>query len=304
MLYLKRFSAALGTLIMSLSVLAAGPADFTVTSPIDDGTFRLSEAKGRYVALHFLLKTECPVCLRHTAEYSMKAPTLAGVHHVFLKPDSDAEIKSWSGKIKGSQPTIYRDADAKLAKEFGIPDGYKFHGQTMHYPALVLLDPSGREVFRHVGRNNTDRYSWDKFAAKISELGANPALKDYHLSPDKVALSGYDPVAYFTHSKALKGSAEIHSLYRGVTYCFATDQNRAQFAAAPEKYLPTYGGWCATAMARGEKIEIDPTNFKVTNGRLFLFFKAFYGNALNDWKKKEPALTIRADAHWKRIAGE
>jgi peroxiredoxin Q/BCP len=304
MYYLKRFSVALGTLAVSLSVLAAAPANFILPSPIGGGTFRLSEAKGRFVALHFLLKTECPFCLRHTAEYSMKAPTLAGVQHVFLKPDSDTEIKSWSGKIKGSQPTIYRDADAKLAKEFGIPDGYKFHGQMMHYPALVLLDPNGQEVFRHVGKSNTDRYSWDKFAAKISELSTNPALKDYHLAADNVALNGYDPVAYFTQSKALQGSAEIGSLYRGVTYRFATEQHRALFATAPEKYLPTYGGWCATAMARGEKVEIDPANFKVTNGRLFLFFKAFYANALNDWKKNEPALITKADAHWKRIAGE
>ena len=64
-------------LLVTVSAVAA-PADFTVTSPIDGKTFRLSDAKGRYVALHFLLKTECPFCLRHTAEYTIKAkgPTL------------------------------------------------------------------------------------------------------------------------------------------------------------------------------------------------------------------------------------
>src|ERR1041384_2236364 len=174
--------------------LGAAPADFTVTSPIDGKTFRLAEAKGRYVALHFLLKTECPFCLRHTAEYSMKAPSIAGVTHVFLKPDSDAEIKSWSGKVKAPhQPTIYRDPEAKLANEFGIPDGYKFHGQTVHYPALVLLDPNGKEVFRYVGKSNTDRYPWDKFAGKMAELTASSATKEYNLPAEKVALSGYDP---------------------------------------------------------------------------------------------------------------
>src|ERR1044071_659768 len=155
---LKQAIVALTILTLSVFQSASAPNDFTVTSPIDGKTFRLSEAKGRYVALHFLLKTECPFCLRHTAEYSMKAPTVAGVTHVFLKPDSDDEIKSWAGKIKAPhQPTIYRDADAKLATEFGIPDGYKFHGQTVHYPALVLLDPNGKEVFRYIGKSNTDR---------------------------------------------------------------------------------------------------------------------------------------------------
>lgn len=303
--YRPLFASLVLTLASSLNALAAAPGDFSVTSPLDGTTFRLSDAKGRYVALHFLLKTECPFCLRHTAEYSMKAPSLAGVQHVFLKPDSNAEIKSWAGKVKlPNQPTIYRDADARLAAEFGIPDGYKFHGQTLHYPALVLLDPNGKEVFRYVGNNNTDRLAWDKFASKISELTANAATKDYNLPPDKVALSGYDPVPYLTQGKAVKGLPELSSTYRGVTYRFAREENRAMFAENPEKYLPTYGGWCATAMAKGKKVEIDPTNFKVTNGRLFLFFKAIYANARSDWDKDEPAQTQKADTNWKRIAGE
>jgi len=33
-----------------------------------------------------------------------------------------------------------------LAKEFIIPDGYKFHGQTVDFPALVLLDESAEEA--------------------------------------------------------------------------------------------------------------------------------------------------------------
>lgn len=302
---LKHAILAFTVLTPGILQSAPAPSDFTVISPIDGKTFHLSDAKGRYVALHFLLKTECPFCLRHTAEYSMKAPTIAGVTHIFLKPDSNAEIKSWAGKIKApQQPAIYRDAEAKLATEYGIPDGYSFHGQTVHYPALVLLDPNGKEVFRYVGKNNTDRYPWDRFVAKIAELTANPAAQGYNLRADKVALSGYDPVTYLSQNKAMKGSPQIASIYRGVTYNFASEENRALFAANPEMYLPAYGGWCATAMAKGRKVEIDPTNFKVTNNRLFLFYKNFLSNARGDWEKDEPAQTTRADANWKRIAGE
>lgn len=167
----RKLAVLVLSFVTALSASAAGPEDFTVTSPIDGKTFKLSQARGHYVALHFLLKTECPFCLRHTAEYSQKASTVPDVTHIFLKPDADAEIKSWAGKIKApGQPAIYRDADAKLAAAFNIPDGYRFHGQTMHYPALVLLDPSGKEVFRYVGKSNTDRYAWDKFLAKMTEL--------------------------------------------------------------------------------------------------------------------------------------
>jgi peroxiredoxin Q/BCP len=155
--------------------LFAAPADFTVEAPADGRKFRLAEAKGKYVALHFLLKTECPVCLRHTRDYAQRGETLQDVVQVFLKPDSADEIKSWTDKLgepAGKGVTIYRDADAGLAKAFAIPDGYAFHGQTVHFPALVLLNPAGQEVFRHVGKNNGDRFGFDQLAAKVAELKA------------------------------------------------------------------------------------------------------------------------------------
>ena len=130
------------------------------------------------------------------------------------------------------------------------------------------------------------------------------APQQYNLGSDKVALAGYDPVGYFTQNKALKGRPDLTVTNDGVIYRFATDEHKRLFAATPEKYRPTYGGWCATAMAKGEKVEIDPTNFKVTTGRLFLFFKAFYANAIKDWNKDEAKLTVKADTNWKRISGE
>ena len=150
--------------------LCANPADFTVHGVDGGKTFRLSEARGKYVALHFLLKTTCPYCLKHTQEYIEKAPTVPGVIHVFLKPDTDEEIKAWAGKLGDDTMTIYRDPEAELAKQFKIPDGYKFHGQVVHFPAFVLLDPAGKEVFRYVGKSNRDRFSFDQFAQKMAEL--------------------------------------------------------------------------------------------------------------------------------------
>ena len=133
---------------------------------------------------------------------------------------------------------------------------------------------------------------------------AAAAIRHYNLSADKVALGGYDPVAYFTKNQALKGRKEISAQHRGVTYRFDSEADRKLFAGSPEKYLPAYGGWCATAMAKAEKVEIDPANFKLTNGRLFLFYKGLWGNALKDWEKDEAGLAARADANWKKIAGE
>jgi thioredoxin-dependent peroxiredoxin len=174
---LTRLLSLFLTLLVTVSTArAANPTDFTVESALDASKFQLSKNRGKVVALHFLLKTECPVCLRHTHDYAALAATTPDVLHIFLKPDSEAEIKAWTGKISKDDlkdtPVIYRDPNAKLAKQFGIPDGYKFHGQTVHFPALVVLDGNGKELFRYVGKSNSDRMSTADFTAKLAEAAA------------------------------------------------------------------------------------------------------------------------------------
>ena len=147
--------------------------DFTLPSVTDTSHFTLRKAKGKFVALHFLLKTECPFCIRHTHEYFENAGTLPNVLQIFIKPDSEEEIKEWVNKLSDNESPkypIYQDKDAMLATQFNIPDGYVFHRQVVHYPALILLDEEGKEVFRYIGKNNSDRYSFEKFSAKIQEL--------------------------------------------------------------------------------------------------------------------------------------
>jgi thioredoxin-dependent peroxiredoxin len=146
--------------------------NFIVESPTHGTKFTLGDHQGKLLALHFLLKTECPNCLKLAHDYSQLATSNPNVVHLFLKPDSIEEIKLWAGKINQeglkNPPVIYRDPQARLAKDFGIPDGYKFHDQTIHYPALVLLDSSGQELFRYVGKNNTDRMKPDDFLARLA----------------------------------------------------------------------------------------------------------------------------------------
>jgi thioredoxin-dependent peroxiredoxin len=164
------FSVAALTFAFGAGVTAAPLADFTLPEANGPGKFTLSEARGKFVALHFLLKTECPVCLRHTRDYSQKSKQLKNVIQVFIKPDSAEEIRQWSAKVPESKEAslaIYRDADAKLAKTLKIPDGYEFHGQVVHYPALILINPQGKEIFRYIGKNNSDRYPFEDLKKKI-----------------------------------------------------------------------------------------------------------------------------------------
>ena len=112
-----------------------------------------------------------------------------------------------------------------------------------------------------------------------------------------VMIDGYDPVAYFSGTPA-KGDASISATVDGRIYHFASEGNRDLFTADPGKFEPQYGGYCATAMSEGKIFEVDPTNFKVTDDRLFLFYKGEAGDTLPEWNADEDNRRHAADAHW------
>ena len=117
-----------------------------------------------------------------------------------------------------------------------------------------------------------------------------------------VVVDGYDPVAYFTQNKAVKGNKSQAVYQEGVTYYFSSEANKGLFKANPSKYQPEYGGCCAYAMGKsGEKVSVDPETFKITNGKLYFFYNKFFNNTLNDWNKNEAALKKAADANWPKI---
>lgn len=128
--------------------------------------------------------------------------------------------------------------------------------------------------------------------------------KEFNLE-NKLALQGYDPVAYFTQKKAVKGKKEIASTFEGVTYYFSSQANKEIFAKNPSGYEPQYGGWCAFAMGDyGKKVEVDPETFKILDGKLYLFYNAYFNNTLKSWNKDEVNLKKKADANWKKISSQ
>ena len=136
------------------------------------------------------------------------------------------------------------------------------------------------------------------FSASL--FAQEPLVKKHFNLKNGLAIEGFDPVAYFKQNKAVAGKNEFAIFHQGATYYFATAENKALFKNAPEKYEPAYGGWCAYAMgANGEKVNVDPGTFKITNGRLFLFYNKFFNNTLKDWNKDENNLKSKADQNWK-----
>ena len=135
-------------------------------------------------------------------------------------------------------------------------------------------------------------------------------VSQYNIEKGKPAASGYDVVAYFgpdgdgKRGEAKKGDERFAYTFRGIKYLFSSKKNLDLFASAPARFEPSYGGWCAYAMADGKKVEIDPKSFLVSDGRLFLFYKDFFNDTRSKWVKKEPELNPKADKSWKKISGE
>ncbi len=132
---------------------------------------------------------------------------------------------------------------------------------------------------------------------KISQL----RVKEYNIGKDKLALNGMDPVSYFAE-KPVKGISSINAQHQGVIYYFANAGNRKLFLATPSKYEPQFGGWCAYAMGnKAKKQDVDPTTYKIINGKLYLFYNAFFNNTLKSWNKDEKSLLEKANSNWLKI---
>ena len=109
------------------------------------------------------------------------------------------------------------------------------------------------------------------------------------------AIRGYDPVAYFTEAKPAKGTSQYTHEWKGATWRFASAKNRDAFAAAPEKYAPQYGGYCAYGVAGGYTVSTVPEAWSVVEGKLYLNYSL---GVQRDWQKDPAAYIRKADANW------
>ncbi|MBP2235269.1 hypothetical protein J2Z31_001761 [Sinorhizobium kostiense] len=117
-----------------------------------------------------------------------------------------------------------------------------------------------------------------------------------------VAIMGYDPVAYFTEGKAMKGSEKFSYEWLGTPWHFANAKHREMFIGDPLKYAPQYGGYCAGEVTNGSAtVNIDPEAFKIIDGRLYLI----YDKGSADWFAANAAETVpQADGKWPKVAAD
>jgi YHS domain-containing protein len=114
----------------------------------------------------------------------------------------------------------------------------------------------------------------------------------------RVALSGYDPVSYFTPGRPEKGDDAFWFAYDDAIYRFKNAEHRAMFAAEPERYAPQYAGFCAAGLSKGYKEEPDPEAWAIVNGKLYV---VALKERIEQFKRDPHSFIDKADANWPRL---
>jgi YHS domain-containing protein len=113
-----------------------------------------------------------------------------------------------------------------------------------------------------------------------------------------IAVDGTDVVAYFTQSEPVAGDANITHDYMDATWRFSSEENRATFAADPEKYAPQYGGYCAYAVSEGYTASTVPEAWSIVDDKLYLNFSR---RIRRRWEGDIPGRIAAADANWPSV---
>jgi len=88
----------------------------------------------------------------------------------------------------------------------------------------------------------------------------------------RIAISGYDPVAYFTDGTPVRGASDVEYVWHSARWYFASAAHRDLFISDPEHYAPQYDGFCAmgAAVDKGaHKYTVDPQAWAIVDGKLY-----------------------------------
>jgi YHS domain-containing protein len=124
------------------------------------------------------------------------------------------------------------------------------------------------------------------------------AIDPVNKTSDGVAIKGYDPVAYFTDRKPVKGSRDFEYVWMGAKWRFSNARHKDPFIKDPDKYAPKYGGYCTYAVSQGTTADIDPDAWNIVDGRLYLNLSK---KIKDKWSKDIPGYIKKADENWPKI---
>jgi YHS domain-containing protein len=116
-----------------------------------------------------------------------------------------------------------------------------------------------------------------------------------NLDNSGVAIQGYDPVAFFTDGKPVKGKAEFVAKHDGAVYQFASKEHRDLFTKDPAKYEPQFGGYCAYGVSRNKLAQVDIEAFQIVDGKLLMQYSK---GIRDDFNKDTRGNLSKANSNW------
>ncbi|UCH75925.1 MAG: YHS domain-containing protein [Rhodospirillales bacterium] len=137
--------------------------------------------------------------------------------------------------------------------------------------------------------------------AALSLFAAATAMAEDPVSTgtfSNLAVSGYDPVAYFETGGPVEGQSAFEYQWNGAKWRFSSARNLAAFKADPETYAPQYGGYCAWAVSQGYTAKSDPTAWRIVDGKLYMNYSK---DIQKRWEQDIPGNIAKADANWPRV---
>jgi len=175
----------------------------------------------------------------------------------------------------------------------------KFLAAFDHYRPTVSRALPGLMICKELHSSPTDSRMKNLFQLALFVSLATSVLAQsktlLNLDKNSIAIQGYDPVAYFTDNKPIKGQPAFSSSYHGATYLFASKDHKTLFDNAPDKYEPAFGGYCAFGVSRNKLVEIDPEAFQIVDGRLLVQYSK---NIRDDFNKDTRGNLTKANANW------
>jgi len=129
-------------------------------------------------------------------------------------------------------------------------------------------------------------------------FGAKPPVNPVNANADGVAIKGYDAVAYFTQSQPVKGDSRFSYQWMGATWHFASAENRDAFEKTPDKYAPQFGGYCSWAVSQGHTADIDPSAWRIIEGKLYLNYNK---DIQKKWSQDVQKRIEDANQNWPRL---
>jgi YHS domain-containing protein len=146
---------------------------------------------------------------------------------------------------------------------------------------LFLVVGIGIAVAVGVGVNRTD----DKF-------------KQINTTAEKIAVKGFDTVAYFAENSAVKGNSAYEFVWKDSKWLFSSMENLEKFKANPEQYAPQFGGYCSFAVSKGYTADSDPEAWKVVDGKLYLNYNQ---KVKQLWEAEQEQLIENGRKNWEEF---